>query len=122
MREILVVEDNIVNRELVREILHSRGYSVVEASDGEEALKLLREKQPILALIDIQMPKVSGLELIKLIREDANLAATKCLALTAYAMSGDHEKILQAGFDSYVTKPFETKQLIKAIHELVGDP
>lgn len=119
MKEILVVEDNLVNRELIREILGTRGYSIIEAGDGEEALSLLRSDDPALAIIDIQMPKVSGLDLIRMIRGDSAIAHTKCLALTAYAMSGDQEKILQAGFDAYLTKPFESKQLMKAIRDLL---
>jgi CheY-like chemotaxis protein len=120
MKDILVVEDNLVNRELLREILESRDYSVIEAGDGQEALQVLREKSPELAIIDIQMPKITGYGLIKLIREDPVISHTKCLALTAYAMSGDHERVLQAGFDGYLTKPFETNELIAAIHHLLG--
>ena len=115
MKEILVVEDNPVNRELIREILESRGYNVEEAEDGEKALAMLRDRHSELAIIDIQMPRVSGLELIKMIRQEPGLATTKCLALTAFAMSGDRERILEAGFDAYLTKPFQSKQLLEAI-------
>jgi two-component system, cell cycle response regulator DivK len=118
VKDILVVEDNPVNRELIREILEARGYSVVEAKDGAEAITLLREKTATVAIIDIQMPKMSGLELIRLIREDERLSHAKCLALTAYAMSGDREKILQAGFDAYLTKPFESRELLRTIEML----
>jgi two-component system, cell cycle response regulator DivK len=119
MKEILVVEDNSVNRELIREILESRGYSVTEAENGEEALASLRKQIPTVAIIDIQMPRLSGIDLIKSIRGDSSLARTKCLALTAYAMSGDREKVLEAGFDAYLTKPFESKELLAAINGLI---
>jgi two-component system, cell cycle response regulator DivK len=118
VKDILVVEDNPVNRELIREILEAQGYSVVEAQDGAEAIAMLREKTPTVAIIDIQMPKVSGLELIKLIREDERLYQTKCLALTAYAMSGDKDKLLRSGFDAYLTKPFESRELVRTIEVL----
>ena len=118
MKEILVVEDNPVNRELIREILESRDYAVVEAEDGEKALELLRIRHSELAIIDIQMPRVSGLELIKWIRQEPGLAATKCLALTAFAMAGDRERIMEAGFDAYLTKPFQSKELLQTIMDL----
>jgi two-component system, cell cycle response regulator DivK len=118
VKDIVIVEDNPVNRELIREILESRGFSVREAADGERALTLLREIMPEIALIDIQMPKVSGLELVKMIREDPQLRSIRCIALTAYAMSGDQERALQAGFDAYVTKPFESRQLLQTIKDL----
>lgn len=120
MKDILVAEDNPVNRELIREILESRGYSVTEAENGEEAIKLLRQRSPAMAIIDIQMPKMSGFELIRLIREESGISKTKCLALTAFAMGGDREKILGAGFDAYLTKPFDAKHLIGTIHDLIN--
>lgn len=87
--------------------------------DGEEAIQLLRETGAEMALVDIQMPKVSGFDFIKLIRNDPALAPTKCLALTAYAMGGDREKVLAAGFDAYLSKPFESRELIEAIQNLL---
>lgn len=120
MKEVLVVEDNPVNRELIREILELRGYSVREAQDGGQAIHELRSHQVQVAIIDIQMPRVSGLGLIQQIRSDPVLSGTRCLALTAYAMQGDRERMLDAGFDAYLTKPFNAKELLQTIEDLAA--
>ena len=114
---ILVAEDNATNRELIREILEARGYGILEASDGEEALTLAKNKKPTLALIDIQMPKLNGLQLVRRLREDAELCTTPMIALTAFAMRGDREKALDQGFDGYVTKPVNVPLLLAEIEK-----
>jgi len=112
---ILVAEDNSTNRELIREILEARGHRILEACDGEEALALTRSEKPSLALIDIQMPKLSGLQLIQLVRQDSELAKIPMIALTAFAMKGDRESAIQHGFDGYVSKPFNIPVLLAEI-------
>jgi two-component system cell cycle response regulator DivK len=112
---ILVVEDNKTNRELIHELLQVRGFQILEAADGEEALALAKSNKPGLALIDIQMPKLDGLQLVRLIRADSDLRDIPTIALTAYAMRGDREKAIEQGFDGYVTKPISFPLLLEEI-------
>jgi two-component system cell cycle response regulator DivK len=112
---ILVAEDNTTNRELIRELLQSRGYGILEASDGEEALALAQDNKPALALIDIQMPKLDGLQLVRLIRQDPEIQSLRAIALTAFAMKGDREIAMEQGFDGYVTKPISFPLLLAEI-------
>ena len=117
---ILVAEDNATNRELIRELLEARGYEILEACNGEEALALTRSERPSLALIDIQMPKLSGLQLIQLVRQDSELSKIPMIALTAFAMKGDRESAIKHGFDGYVTKPFNIPALLAEIDRCTG--
>ena len=95
MIRILVAEDNAVNRELLRELLEARGYTVFEACDGQEALQMIEQDQPELLLLDIGMPVLDGFAVIRRIRENPRLAPLPVVAVTAYAMRGDREKILE---------------------------
>lgn len=117
---ILVAEDNAINRELIRELLQVNGYGIVEASDGSEALALARSERPSLALIDIQMPKLDGLEVVRMLREDSELCTMPTIALTAFAMRGDKEKAIEQGFDGYVTKPIALHVLLTEIERCLG--
>jgi CheY-like chemotaxis protein len=105
MIKVLVAEDNGVNRELLRELLELRGYTVLEACDGQEALRIIDETQPELLLLDIGMPVLDGFAVIRRIRENPRLAKLPVVAVTAYAMRGDQERILSSGFDGYLSKP-----------------
>jgi two-component system, cell cycle response regulator DivK len=117
---ILVAEDNTTNRELIRELLHARGYGILEASDGEEALALAKGNKPALALIDIQMPKLDGLQLVRLIRQDPEIRTLPTVALTAFAMRGDREIAIEQGFDGYVTKPISFPLLLTEIERCLA--
>ena len=119
MNKILVAEDNLPNRELIREILETCGYEVIEAVDGQQALDKLEESMPDLVLLDIQMPVLDGYAVVRQLRQTPRLAGLKILALTAYAMQGDREKVLEAGFDGYLTKPIDMAALTKQIHQLL---
>ena len=119
MNKILVAEDNLPNRELIREILETCGYEVIEAVDGQQALNKLEESMPDLVLLDIQMPVLDGYAVIRQLRQTPRLAGLKILALTAYAMQGDREKVLEAGFDGYLTKPIDMAALTKQIQQLL---
>jgi len=110
--KILVAEDNPANRELIREILEVQGYEVLEAANGLEALEQIEEKLPDLVLMDIQMPLIDGLEAVSKLRTDERFGKLPVIALTAYAMSGDEDKALMAGFDGYLSKPMDVKQLL----------
>ena len=121
MSRILVAEDNVVNRELLRELLEMRGHSVVEARDGLEALRMIEQSQPDLLLLDIGMPALDGYGVVRKIRENPGSAALRVLAVTAYAMQWDREKILTAGFDGYLSKPINPQFLMQEIERLVND-
>jgi CheY-like chemotaxis protein len=121
MSKILVAEDNAVNRELLRELLEMRGHSVLEACDGLETLRLIEHSQPDLLLLDIGMPALDGFGVVRKIRENPDSAALRVLAVTAYAMQGDREKILTAGFDGYLSKPINPQFLIQEIERLVNN-
>lgn len=118
-QRILVVEDNDRNRRLLRILLRSRGYEVIEAVTGEEAMKYLRDHKPDLILMDIQLPNVDGLELTKNIKSNPETADIPIVAVTAYAMKGDRERILEAGCDGYISKPIDTRRLALLVAEIL---
>jgi len=119
MNKILIAEDNAVNRELLRELLEMRGYAVVEACDGEEALRMIDETQPDLVLLDIGMPVLDGFALARKIRENPRLSSLPVVAVTAYAMQGDREKILNSQFDGYLSKPVNSRFLTEELDRLL---
>lgn len=107
--KILIVEDNEINMKLIKAILKTKGYILVEAKDGEEALQAVVRERPDLILMDIQIPKIDGLEATRRIRGMEEIGNTLIIALTAHAMEGDREKILDAGCDGYIAKPIDTR-------------
>jgi len=119
MKTVLVADDNPVSRELIREILETDDCEVIEASDGREALEKLRQHQPDLALLDIQMPVLDGNTVIRELRADPRFSQLPVVALTAYAMQGDREKALSLGFDSYITKPIDIPVFRAKVAELL---
>ena len=120
MNEVLIAEDNPVNRELLRELLETRGYSVVEACNGEEALRVIDESRPDILLLDLDMPVLDGFATVRRIRENPSLASLPVVAVTAYAMQGDREKVLASGFNGYLSKPINAGELARAIECLLG--
>ncbi|HUJ22940.1 MAG TPA: response regulator [Bryobacteraceae bacterium] len=119
MKKVLVADDNPVSRELIREILETEDYEVIEAGNGREALEKLRQHQPDLALVDIQMPVLDGKGLIQELRADPEFSRLPVAALTAYAMQGDREKALLLGFNSYITKPIDMASFRAQVAELL---
>jgi CheY-like chemotaxis protein len=119
MIRILVAEDNAVNRELLRELLEARGYTVLEACDGQEALQMIGQTKPELLLLDIGMPVLDGFGVIRKIRENPRLATLPVVAVTAYAMRGDRERILKSGFDGYLSKPLSPSSLTAELDRLL---
>jgi CheY-like chemotaxis protein len=115
MKTILVAEDNVVNRELIREMLEAWGFRVVEALDGQQALLAIKTERPDLVLMDIQMPVRDGFSALREVRADPELENIPILALTAYAMRGDSERALSAGFNAYITKPIDMPLLRREI-------
>ncbi len=120
MKKFLIAEDSAVNRELLRELLEARGYEVAEACDGQEALQMISRERPTLLLLDIGMPKLDGFGVLQKLREDPETADLPVLAVTAYAMRGDQQKILSAGFDGYVSKPIDAALLGNEIARVLG--
>ncbi|HSA92348.1 MAG TPA: response regulator [Terriglobales bacterium] len=121
MKRILLAEDNPTNRELIRDVLEADGCEVIEADNGQEALHKLREILPHLVLLDVQMPELDGYAVLNRLRADPQLARLPVIALTAYAMRGDRERALAAGFDGYVSKPVDFRHLRAEIERLCGD-
>jgi len=120
MKRILIVEDKATSRELLRTVLEQQGYAVDEASDGEEALRKIREQPPDLVLLDLQIPTRNGYDVVREVRQDPRLQAVPVVAVTASAMQGDREKVLAAGFTAYIAKPVSLVQLRHEINQLLG--
>lgn len=120
MKKVLVADDNAVSRELVRELIEPYG-EVVEAVDGYDALVQMHAHRPDVVFLDIQMPGLDGLSVVRQLRESEEFGrGPKIVALTAYAMQGDREKALAAGFDDYITKPIDLPAFRQKLIELLG--
>ncbi len=119
MSRILVADDNSASRELIKEVLEFSGYDVTEAADGREAIDLAISNPPDLMLLDIQMPRVDGFGVLRELRANTRFATIPMVALTAFAMQGDRENALRAGFDGYVTKPVDLTVLRQEIKKLL---
>ena len=118
---ILIVEDEPKNMTLLRDLLQVSGYKTIEATDGKQGVELAKAKKPDLILMDIQMPEMDGLEATRILKADDTTSNIPVLALTSYAMKGDEEKILEAGCDGYLAKPFNIQELLKQVaHYLSG--
>jgi CheY-like chemotaxis protein len=120
MSTILLVEDDPLIRELVRELLERERYDVVEASDGKDALDKLQKTAPDLVLMDIQLPMLDGYAVLDQLRRDRRFHRLPVIALTAYAMRSDQERAQQAGFDSYLSKPIDRAVLLQMIHRFLS--
>jgi two-component system cell cycle response regulator DivK len=105
MAKILIVEDNEMNMRLFSDLLKTKGYEVFECMEGKKALQMTKVIKPDLVLMDIQMPEVDGLTATKLIRNDSEVSKTKIVAVTAFAMPGDADRILEGGLNDYISKP-----------------
>lgn len=109
--KILIVEDNKNNASLLRDILSFHGYEIAEASDGNRGVALARELMPDLILMDIQMPGLDGMTAGSILKGDPATSGLKIIALTSFAMRGDRDKFIAAGFDGYLSKPINTREL-----------
>jgi two-component system cell cycle response regulator DivK len=119
-QKILVVEDNELNLKLFCDLLRAHGYEAEPVRDGREAVARARSFGPELIIMDIQMPHISGLELIEQLKADAELKATPIMAVTAYAAKGDEERIRDAGAEGYVSKPISLMRFIEAVRGLLA--
>ncbi|MCR2834242.1 response regulator [Parerythrobacter lacustris] len=120
-KRILVVEDNDLNRKLFCDVLRANGFEVEPVADGELALNAARAFAPDLAIMDIQLPNISGLDLIAAMKRDTTLADVPILAVTAYAGKGDEERIRDAGAADYLSKPVSIRPFMEAVRALVGE-
>ena len=116
---ILIVEDNPKNLKLVRDILQVTGYQTVEAETGEEGVRLARERQPALILMDIQLPGMSGIEALGRLRADATTRTIPVIAVTASVMAQDRERVMAAGFDGFQGKPISVRELLATVRGIL---
>ena len=114
-KTILIVEDNALNMKLFHDLLVAQGYNVLQTGEGLAALTLAREHAPDLVIMDIQLPAISGLEVTRWLKEDAKLAKIPVVAVTAFAMKGDEQRILDGGCEAYIAKPISVSGFLETI-------
>jgi len=119
-KTILLVEDDFMNMKLAQHVLESQGYSVVKATTGWEALNQIKTGLPDLILMDIQLPDIDGMTLARIIRANEAARETVILAMTAFAMKGDREKILKTGCNDYISKPINVENFISTVRRYLG--
>lgn len=120
-KTVLIVEDNELNMKLFHDLLEAHGYQTLQTRTGIEALELARSNRPDLILMDIQLPEVSGLEVTKWIKEDDELKTIPVIAVTAFAMKGDEERIRQGGCEAYISKPISVARFLETVRSFLGD-
>ncbi len=121
MKKILIADDKGSSRELMRTLLEHEGYEIVEAGDGQEALEVARATAPDLVLLDIHMPVLDGYGAVRAMRSDEKLKGLPIVALTASAMHSDRDRVLQAGFTAYITKPVSLRVLRQELAQLLDE-
>ena len=119
-KKVLIVEDNELNMKLFHDLLDAQGYETLQTREGLQALALAREHKPDLILMDIQLPEISGLEVTKWLKEDAELASIPVVAVTAFAMKGDEEKIREGGCEAYIAKPISVNHFLDTVHKFLS--
>ena len=119
-KRVLIVEDNELNMKLFNDLLEAHGYRTLQTRDGVEALQMAREHRPDLILMDIQLPEISGLEVTKWLKEDEELASIPVVAVTAFAMKGDEERIREGGCEAYISKPISVSHFLDTIRRLIA--
>src|SRR6516225_3283793 len=120
-KRILVVEDTEDNSQIIRDLLSSVGYELIEAADGAEGVALAQQERPDLILMDIQLPEIDGYEATRRIRDIPELAKVPIIAVTSYALSGDEAKTREAGCDGYVAKPFSPRDPLAKVRQFLPD-
>jgi two-component system, cell cycle response regulator DivK len=121
MKTVLYVEDNEFNRKIVRHLLARTSYRLLEATDGEAGVASARETRPDLVIMDIQLPKLSGLDATRQLRADPATAAIPVIVITSFALAGDEEKAREAGAAAYLAKPYSPRELLQLIRELAPE-
>jgi CheY-like chemotaxis protein len=120
MKTVLIADDNPASRELLREALESPSLRFIEASDGQEALRKIQSDAPDLVLLDIQMPSLDGFAVLRAVRELDPPSGVRVIALTAFAMESDRQRVLEAGFDGYVSKPISIAGVRAQVERLLS--
>ena len=120
-RKVLVVEDNELNMRLFCDLLDAYGYETYQCRDGAKAVEIARREQPDLIIMDIQLPEVSGLDVTRQIKADDDLKAIPIVAVTAFAMKGDEERIRQGGCEAYLSKPISVDQFLETVRTFIGE-
>ena len=118
--KILIVEDNPLHMRLVEMTLRAKNYTILQATDGEEALEIAARERPDLIIMDLNLPETTGFKLTKKLRENPAFSHTPIIALTAYAMRGDRERAIEAGCDAYLSKPISTRELPRVVAEMLS--
>ena len=119
-KTVLIVEDNELNMKLFHDLLDAQGYATLETRERLQALSLARQHRPDLILMDIQLPEISGLEVTKWLKEDDDLAHIPVIAVTAFAMKGDEERIREGGCEAYISKPISVAHFLETIRKFLG--
>ena len=117
---ILIVEDNPKNTKLMRIVLQFKGYEILEAETGEAGVELARQRHPALILMDVQLPGIDGREAMKVLKTDASTRQIPIIVVTSFAMKGDRESLLADGFDGYLAKPIDIKELPRVVAKYLG--
>ena len=117
---VLIVEDNDKNRKLVRDVLQVKGYQTMETDNAEEGIRLARERQPVLILMDLHLPGIDGIEALERLRRDPGTKRIPVIAVTASAMTEDNQKIIAAGFDGLQTKPIHVKEFLRVVADTIA--
>ena len=120
-KTVLIVEDNELNMKLFNDLLEAHGYRTLQTRNGLDAMDIARSHRPDLILMDIQLPEVSGLEVTKWLKEDDDLRAIPVIAVTAFAMKGDEERIRQGGCEAYISKPITVAKFLETVRSYLGD-
>ncbi|CAN7206435.1 MULTISPECIES: response regulator [unclassified Caulobacter] len=118
-KKVLIVEDNELNMKLFHDLLEAQGYEILQTREGLQALSIAREHRPDLILMDIQLPEISGLEVTKWLKEDDDLSHIPVVAVTAFAMKGDEERIREGGCEAYISKPISVSHFLDTITRLL---
>ena len=116
---VLVVEDDSKSRKLVRDLLTFKGYEIIEAETGEEGVDLAQERRPSLILMDIRLPGIDGIRALERLRAEVTTRGIPVMAMTASVMSGDRQRVLDAGFDAFLSKPINVKGFLAAVEQLL---
>ena len=120
-KTVLIVEDNELNMKLFNDLLEASGYRTLQTRNGFEAIELARQHRPDLILMDIQLPEVSGLDVTRWIKEDDELRSIPIIAVTAFAMKGDEERIRAGGCEAYISKPISVTKFLETVRHYLGD-
>jgi two-component system cell cycle response regulator DivK len=120
-KTVMIVEDNELNMKLFHDLLDAHGYRTLQTRNGMEALRLARQERPDLILMDIQLPEVSGLEVTKWLKDDESLCEIPVIAITAFAMKGDEERIRRGGCEAYISKPISIATFLDAVRRHLGE-